>query len=87
MSCSTGYAPNTTTKIGLNVSSASGGTVVCRAYDAGGNERAKLSNSVPGTYTVRNFTVPRAKYFMTCVRTSSSSGGGGKISDIGWLAG
>jgi hypothetical protein len=81
ISCSTGYAPGTTTKIAMSVYPVSSGTITCRAYDQGGNERAALSNPARGRALIGNFTVPSSKYFMVCIRPTNTTGGSGWLYD------
>lgn len=59
----------------------SAGTITCRAYDSGGNQRAALPNNTRGSAIIQNFTVPSGRYFMVCVRPSGTSGGSGFLYD------
>lgn len=77
-SCSTGYI-NASSKVTLKVNGSTSGTVTCRVFDSGGNEVASLSNSSSTVQAGRQFAVPYATHFVSCVRPGTYGGGGGAL--------
>jgi hypothetical protein len=78
-SCATGYVP-TSTRIGIVVwGTQNNDPVTCTAYDTDGIEVGAVTNADPDVAATGNFTVPRDKHFLVCVRPVASGGGKGRL--------